>query len=244
MKQKTIKSHKKNFLHNFSQSLFLKFLLILSGKNYEKNKKYFKNSLEQIKNYYQFSFVNLYLRIKYLNYWSLPFQHLNYLDKFLFFDKIMKKKNISFFLLGGTLLGAVRQESFAGRPTDIDIGIKEYDEKKLRNCIKQTELKKCDKIKILKYRDKSKKIQITFKSLLIDVAIFKKRKFGNKLMWAGDSNSKKLMKFTKTNLTKLKTVKLYGKEFLSPEKPIDYLLKKFGKNWSIPDKKQYFWKKI
>ena len=110
----------------------------------------------------------------------------------------MKKKNISFSLLGETLLGAVRQESFAGRPTDIDIGIKEYDEKKLRNCIKQTELKKCDKIKILKYRDKSKKIQITFKSLLIDVAIFKKRKFGNKLMWAGDSNSKKLMKFTKT----------------------------------------------
>ena len=68
-KIKTIKSHKKNFLHNFSQSLFLKFLLIFSGKNYEKNKKYLKNLLEKIKNYYNFSFINLYLRIKYLNYW-------------------------------------------------------------------------------------------------------------------------------------------------------------------------------
>ena len=113
MKQKIIKSHKKNFLHNFLQSLFLKFLHILSGKNYEKNKKYFTNLLEKIKKYYKFSFVNLFLRIKYLNYWNLPFQHLNYLDKFLFFNKIMKKKNINFFLLGGTLLGAVRQESFA-----------------------------------------------------------------------------------------------------------------------------------
>ena len=63
-------------------------------------------------------------------------------------------------------------------------------------------------------------------------------------MWAGDSNSKKLMKFTKTNLTKLKTVKLYGKEFLSPEKPIDYLIKKFGKNWSIPDKNNIFGKNL
>ena len=243
-KIKTIKSHKKNFLHNFSQSLFLKFLLIFSGKNYEKNKKYLKNLLEKIKNYYKFSFVNLYLRIKYLNYWRLPFQHLNYLDKFILFDKIMKKKNIKFFLLGGTLLGAVRQESFAGRPTDVDVGIKDYDEKKLKNCIKQTALKECSKVNFLKYEDKSKKIQITFKSLLIDIAIFKKRKFGNKLMWAGDSKNKKLIQFSKTNLTKFITVKLYGKEFLSPEKPMDYLTKKYGKNWRIPDKKQYFWKKI
>ena len=156
----------------------------------------------------------------------------------------MKKKNIKFFLLGGTLLGAVRQESFAGRPTDVDVGIKDYDEKKLKNCIKQTVLKECSKVNFLKYEDKSKKIQITFKSLLIDIAIFKKRKIGNKLMWAGDSKNKKLIKFSKTNLTKFNTVKLYGKEFLSPEKPMDYLTKKYGKNWRIPDKKQYFWKKI
>ena len=63
-------------------------------------------------------------------------------------------------------------------------------------------------------------------------------------MWAGDPDSKKLIKFSKTNLTKFNTVKLYGKEFLSPEKPMNYLTKKYGKNWRIPDKKQYFWKKI
>ena len=39
--------------------------------------------------------------------------------------EILKPQKIDLFLVGGCLLGAVRQGSFAGRPSDIDFGIKE-----------------------------------------------------------------------------------------------------------------------
>ena len=37
------------------------------------------------------------------------------------------KNGIEYCLIGGSLLGAVRQKAFAGRPSDFDIAIKEQD---------------------------------------------------------------------------------------------------------------------
>ena len=65
------------------------------------------------------------LRFKYTLYFNLPFTHLYALHILIKFYKVFKIQKIDFFLVCGTLLGAVRQESIAGRLTNIDLGIKE-----------------------------------------------------------------------------------------------------------------------
>ena len=177
-------------------------------------------------------------------YYRLPLNHLNHFDKFTYFSKILKKNKINFFLLGGTLLGAIRQESFAGRPTDIDIGIKSNDEKKLKNSLYKITKKGGMRIKHITLKDKSRKYQIIFKSILMDISIIEKLKHKNKISWIGDSDDKKTIKFSYKSLQKLISTKLYGKSFLSPSDPEVYLEKKYGNNWRVPDKKQFFWKKI
>ena len=214
MKEKLIKNFDKSLFMDLAQKIFLKLLLLFSQKNYKKNKEFFKHLVQKIKNIYKFLVINIYLRLKYPKYIGLPTRHLNTFIKFLNFNKILKRNKINCFLLGGTLLGAVRQESFAGRPTDVDIGIKDFDEKKLKNCINEIIEKGGEKIRYIYSKNKSRKIQIVFNSILIDIDIIKRHKFGKKLIWAGDTKKK------------------------------NYKVKKFGKNWIIPDKKQYLWKKI
>ena len=121
------------------------------------------------------------------------------------------------------MLGAIRQESFAGRPTDIDIGIKSDDEKKLKKSLKKIVKKGGKRIKYITLKDKTKKYQIIFKSVLIDISIIKKLKHKKKLCWVGDSDDKKTIKFSYTSLQKLITAKLYGRPFLSPSNPEFYL---------------------
>ena len=126
-------------------------------------KKIFKNIL-----------LFIFLKIKYPIYYRIPLNHLNHFDKFKYFSKILKEEKINYFLLGGTLLGAIRQESFAGRPTDIDIGIKSDDEKKLKKSLKKIVKNGGKRIKYITLKDKTKKYQIIFKSVLIDISIIKK----------------------------------------------------------------------
>ena len=53
----------------------------------------------------------------------MPTKHLIALNIIQKLCEIYKPFGIKFFLLGGQLLGAVRQEAFAGRPQDIDLGL-------------------------------------------------------------------------------------------------------------------------
>ena len=132
MIEKTLLDYKKNSIQAILQKLFLKILKTISSKYYERNKNFFRNFLNSIKKILKNIFLYIFLRVKYPIYYRLPLNHLNHFDKFKYFSKILIENKINFFLLGGTLLGAIRQESFAGRPTDIDIGIKSDYEKKLK----------------------------------------------------------------------------------------------------------------
>ena len=71
------------------------------------------------------------LRFRYPFYYSLPSRQIYALHMTIKFLKILKPQKIDFFLIGGSLLGAIRQEAFAGRPTDVDFGIKEEHLQKL-----------------------------------------------------------------------------------------------------------------
>ena len=48
--------------------------------------------------------------------------------------------------------------------------------------------------------------------------------------------------FSPNDLLELDTIKPYGMKFYSPKNPEKYLYKFYGKNWRIPDKKQFVWK--
>jgi hypothetical protein len=69
--------------------------------------------------------------IRIYSYIRVPFRQLIILDTALKVTDQLKNANIEFVILGGTLLGAVRQGAFAGRPGDFDIGIKEADVSKV-----------------------------------------------------------------------------------------------------------------
>ena len=94
-----------------------------------------------------------------------------------------------------------------------------------------------------------------FSHILIDIAVYRKKKMGKDEMWIGDI-SKKLQlyphseqnvdgfTFPIADLEHLIDIKAYGKKFLSPSNPEIYLEKIYGPNWRIPDKKQFFWNKL
>ena len=117
------------------QKIFSKLLLKLFPKKFLPYKDKIRSIMNKIRNYLFFISKNIYLRLKYPYYFILPTQHIHSLDTLLKFLEILKPKKIDFFLLYGSLLGAVRQESFAGRPKDIDLGIKEDQLPKLLESI-------------------------------------------------------------------------------------------------------------
>ena len=66
----------------------------------------------------------------------------------------------------------------------------------------------------------------------------------NKEVWIGESEmtyDKKFygIPFPIEDLNNLKPIQFYATTFLAPSNPELYLEKKYGKNWRIPDKKQF-----
>ena len=45
------------------------------------------------------------------------------------------------------------------------------------------------------------------------------------------------------SLDHLIPIEVYGRKFMAPPNPEVYLKKKYGKNWRIPDIKQFYWNK-
>ena len=197
--------------------------------------------------------VSSYLRFRYPRYFILPSTQIYALHILIKFSKILEPQKIDFFLLGGTLLGAVRQESFAGRTSDIDLGIRRED---LQKFIDAFPLLIKSGVKNIKEDKEGNRIQILFPCLLMDIAIYEKKTLEKKKIWIGEKGNEtwfgereslenKLFAntFPAVDLENLIPIKVYGRQFMAPANPEIYLEKRYGKNWKIPDKKQFFWNK-
>ena len=90
------------------QKIFLKLLQILFPKKFLLYKDRIRSIMNKFRNYLFFISKNIYLRFKYPRYFTLPIQHIHSIDRLLIFLEILKPKKIDFFLLYGSLLGAVR----------------------------------------------------------------------------------------------------------------------------------------
>jgi len=232
----------KGFLRELIQKFFLNILIKIFPNKFLDYKKSVKNIMNKAAFKVTFILNIIYLRFRYLNYITLPSRHLYALNLLINFLSIVKKKEINLFLLGGTLLGAVRQESFAGRPTDVDLGITETQFPALLESIPL--LKKSGARVVRRFPIKDPvRLQILFSNSLVDVGVYKKKYIKNNEVWIGETDSGNGITFPITDLENLVPIKLYGKFFLSPSNPSAYLEKKYGKNWRKPDKKQFFWNK-
>ncbi len=250
---KTVYEKPKSLLRALIQKLFLKILFKLFPKKFSSN----KNKIRLIMNIgasrsYLF-LVSSYLRFRYPRYFFLPSRHIYALNLLIKFLKILEPQKIDFFLVGGLLLGAVRQESFAGKPADLDLGIKEDKFPKLLDAIP---LLKKNGAKFARERfnkNKLERLQIEFPGMLVDIGIYRKKNVEGKEMWGNEDETKWIEKTERGSgqkfdslafpMDNLIPIKVYGREFLAPPNPEIYLEKKFGKNWRIPDKKQFYWNK-
>ena len=230
----------KSLLRRFTQQLFLKLLLKLFPKKFISYKNKLKTIINLNRNYLYFNLITICLKLRYPLYINLPSKHIYAFHILINFLKILKFQKIDFFLIAGSLLGAVRQESFAGRPSDIDLGIREDQLPELFNSIPL--LKKNGALNIRVFPDgKPTLFQILYPFTIIDVEVYRKEKIGKNIIWIGKNDKNKTITFPIMDLKHLIPIKLYGKKFSSPSNPKIYLEKKFGKNWQTPDKKQFVW---
>ena len=192
---------------------------------------------------------NFFLKFSHPVYKKIPVKHSSCLYSLNQFLSKTKNFDYDFFLTAGSLLGSIRQESFAGRPTDVDLGIIETKADvflKDLNEMDKTGISRIDKF----YDDENllTRVQILLLGELIDVSIFRPHISNNVRYWKGeyDENSKSIDKYIyieHKNLISLTNCQLYGFNYLSPSNPERYLENKFGANWRIPNKKQFMWNK-
>ena len=134
-RRKTLYDKPKSLVRELIQKLFLKILFKLFPKKFSS----YKNKIRLIMNIgarrSHLFLMSFYLRFRYPRYFILPSLQIYALHRVIEFLKILKPQKIDLFLVGGCLLGAVRQGSFAGRPSDIDLGIKEDQLPKLLESI-------------------------------------------------------------------------------------------------------------
>ena len=169
----------KSFLRELIQKLFLKLLSKLFSKKFL----FYKNKIRSIMNKSGLGLRKylavIYLRFKYPLYFRLPSKQLYAVGTVIKFLEILKPQKINFILVRGSLLGAVRQGSFAGRPQDIDLGIKEEQLPKLLNAIP---LLIKNGARFIRKRPSNKiiRLQILFPCILVDIGIFRKKNMGKK----------------------------------------------------------------
>ena len=93
-----------------------------------------KKSLNFIRNL-KFNFIGFiltfHLRFIKKSFLFIPHHHLKMMVILMDLIKVLDKLKIKYFIMSGTLLGAIRQSSFAGKPGDIDLAINISDLDKL-----------------------------------------------------------------------------------------------------------------
>ena len=77
-------------------------------------------------------FKTFHLRFLQKSFLFLPHHHLKMILILISLVKVMNELKIKYFIMSGTLLGAIRQNSFAGKPGDIDLAINRLDLSKLK----------------------------------------------------------------------------------------------------------------
>ena len=184
--------------------------------------------------------------VKYLKYIGkgIPFKQITALDNLLLFTRFLNENEISYFLSGGSLLGAVRQNSFAGRPGDIDLGILEDDQIRLLKLLPL--LEKLNFVRDPNYQHFEDKIVFTkWRTPHVDVMVYRPLNDESEVSSMSychvNASAKKFI--CSIDLTELRTTCIFDYKFPVPKNAEEFIANQYGESWRVPDAPQFVWHK-
>lgn len=198
------------------------------------------------------SFLSLSLVVKYRKS-GVPFRQLLMLDTALKFTRLLDKHEIDYVLLTGSLLGAVRQRAFAGRPRDFDLAIRKRDRQKLLDLIPRFKNQGLCVYECTGRRDSANGFIVAFPNLLrfqdrwaeIDIHTYVECAGGR---WRWDRWDQDIPKISFEidfpNGGSENYAEIFSNKFKIPGNWEDYLVAVFGEDWRTPDSKQYAWRTL
>jgi lipopolysaccharide cholinephosphotransferase len=143
-------------------------------------------------------------------------------DNLLIFRNIFKNHELKFFLLYGTVLGAIRENDFIAHDTDTDVGIFEEDRHLFLNAIPIL-LK--NGFKIIRTKEPDDLVTFMRNDEYIDVGIFSLN--GRYYKYQDNLIDKKF-------LERLDSTSFLGFDFYIPSNIEKFLVKNYGSNWMEP----------
>lgn len=136
---------------------------------------------------------------------------------------IFGKHDLIFFLLCGTLLGAVRDGDFTETDKDIDLGLYSKDLKKIYKCLG---VMKNSDFEIVRVTADDSFVQVQHEGVYIDLCI----------MTRLDNETWRCGRYYEPEdyFSVLRNISFLGREFKIPDDYGKYLTNRFG-NWRVPD---------
>jgi hypothetical protein len=199
--------------------------------------------------------LNLYQKYRKL---KVPFRQMLILDSALKVQSALEKSNIDFVILGGSLLGAVRQGAFAGRPGDFDIGIKETDINGLLSLEKNyldsglslfnmeilhpTNPVRYGSVVIMP--KKLKNVMAIGCQVQIHIHEFRDGSWRWR-RWSRDLNINHPARLVSVHFPQAKGLfyaSIFGFKFPIPTNYEEYLIQSYGQRWRTPESKQFSWR--
>ncbi len=174
------------------------------------------DSIDTINGVYTYEVIEFVLGTKKIN---REISKKNLLD----FRKCFNDADISFGLIYGTLLGAIRENNFIEHDEDTDVFVLDEDREKVLSIL--FKLKKLGLI-VGRYEAKEDLISFIRDGEYIDIYFFKKGSFGNRVGNGSVIESKYL-----ENLIEMDFL---GNKFLVPQDSKKLLKKIYGKDWMTP----------
>ena len=143
-------------------------------------------------------------------------------ENLMLFKKVLDKSGITFGLIYGTLLGAVREKDFINHDEDVDVFI--LDENR-ENLLKLLFLFREYGFEVARY--KNDLLSLIREDDYIDIYIFNKALFGRKCN--GDFLPKRFF-------LEFDELEFFDSCFKTVHQPIKFLEFAYGKTWSVPQK--------
>ena len=184
--------------------------------------------------------------IKYLKYAGkgVPFKQIIALDNLLLFTRFLNENGIPYFLSGGTLLGAVRQSSFAGRPGDIDLGILENDQIKMLKLLPVLEEINFALDPLYSHHE-DKMVFTKWRTPHVDLMIYRPMSSVSEISVTSfchvNASSKKFV--CSIDLTESRTASIFNFKFPVPKNAEEFIDNQYCEAWRVPDAPQLKWHK-
>lgn len=171
---------------------------------------------------------NYLLREEFLTNPSKPLDEQYSKENLEILSSVLNKNKINMFLIFGTLLGAMREKSFIKHDSDVDVGMYYEDKEHLLKNIWQINEAGLDLVRL-----SDNLISFMRNENYIDIYFFKKRIFP-KYGWNCEGYF-----IPYKHLKKLTEIQFYGKTYLCPFSPENYLRHCYGSTWKTPIKDKH-----